>query len=139
MLSSLNRIAFFEYPCESHIECYPLSIELNPGVYSIQCFGASGGDTSEGKGGHGAYVGGVLNLLRKKTLYLYIGAEGHLDLGKPSYNGGGHGHLEIFEKSKYRGASGGGATLISLGFSFKCHLNLDINIIKLFVMILINS
>ena len=112
MLNSINRIAFFEYPCESHIECHPLSIELNPGIYSIQCFGASGGDTSEGKGGYGAYVGGILKLLRKKTLYLYIGAEGHLDLGKPSYNGGGRGHLEMNEK--YKGASGGGATDIRL-------------------------
>ena len=100
------------YPCESHVFCHSKSVLLHPGTYLIQCFGASGGDSGEGIGGYGAYVAGLINIKKAITVYLYIGAEGHLELGNTSYNGGGRAHLNPSTESQ--GASGGGSTDIRL-------------------------
>ena len=92
--------------------CYPISIKLLPGTYKFQCYGASGGDSGNGVGGYGAYVAGKITLKKETDFFLYIGAEGHTNLGKRSYNGGGRGHL--LESKESRGASGGGGTDIRL-------------------------
>ena len=113
MVNQLNPTKYFEYPCSSHINCYPLSITLQKGKYLIQCYGASGGDSARGRGGYGAFVSGVIQLYEDKTLYLYIGAEGHLELGKTSYNRGGRGNLYKSEENS-QGASGGGGTDVRL-------------------------
>ena len=112
-ISKYNPTKIFEYPCESHVNCYPHYIELSPGAYFIQCYGASGGDSGNAKGGYGAYVSGLLHLKEKKAFHIYIGAEGHLDLGKTSYNGGGRGHSNK-NIANSKGASGGGGTDIRL-------------------------
>ena len=112
-ISKYDPTKIFEYPCESHVSCYPLYIELSPGAYFIQCYGASGGDSGNAKGGYGAYVSGLLHLKEKKTFHIYIGAEGHLDIGKTSYNGGGRGQSGT-NNEKSKGASGGGCTDIRL-------------------------
>ena len=113
MFIKAQETVVFNYPCESKINCYPLSVELSPGNYFIQCYGASGGDSGRGKGGYGAYASGMLQLSNPKTLYIFIGAEGHLELGQRSYNGGGRGTLQISEAGS-QGASGGGGTDIRL-------------------------
>ena len=110
MFSKLQQTIVFNYPCDSKVNCYPLPAELSPGHYFIQCYGASGGDSGNAKGGYGAYVSGILKLSKPMVFYLFIGAEGHLELGKRSYNGGGRGTLrESVDNSQ--GASGGGTDI----------------------------
>ena len=112
MQKNNNPTFNFDYPCESHVDCYPISLALNPGTYKFQCYGASGGDSGNGKGGFGAYVAGKITLIKNTQLFLYIGAEGHTELGKTSFNGGGRAH--IIDSTESRGASGGGGTDIRL-------------------------
>jgi hypothetical protein len=102
----------FLYPCGSNkISCYPIEVILPAGAYRFECYGASGGTSGNGIGGHGAYVSGNIKLNTQKRMFLFIGAQGHATVGKPSFNGGGRGHLNSRSES---GASGGGSTDIRL-------------------------
>ena len=112
MVHILKTTKVFNYPCISHVNCYPLSVKLSRGTYLIQCFGASGGDSTLGKGGFGAFVSGITKLNETKTFFLFIGAEGHLEHQQTTYNGGGRSSLKLRDEG--RAASGGGSTDIRL-------------------------
>ena len=88
------------------------TLVLPKGVYIVECWGASGGSTSNGAGGKGAYKGGVLPLTQSSTtLYLYVGGAGtassELGVQAGGWNGGGAGGY-------YYGGSGGGASDIRI-------------------------
>ena len=100
-----NRVYLFEYPCVSNVDCSPYEIDLDIGIYKIECWGASGGNDLFNAGySKGAYVSGVLSLKEAKKMYLYIGGQGtnatdDVTFSDGGYNGGGGGGT---------GASGGG-------------------------------
>ena len=85
----------FQYPCTSSSDCHPFEITFSPGLYFLECWGASGATHFEqGKvasGGYGGYSSGVYLSSRTKTLYLYLGgtenrSEDDPVLSKGSYN-----------------------------------------------------
>ena len=96
-----THIYNFDYPCISITECTSYEVIFSPGIYKIECWGASGGDGSE-PGGNGAFVSGIIQLKFRKKLYFFIGANGK-DNYVNAFNGGGAG-------TKPYGRSGGGAT-----------------------------
>ena len=115
----------FNYPCQSTVDCTPYEVYFSPGYYSIEMWGASGGnariqnkpDMREDSGGHGAYVAGKLLLSGTYKFYLYLGGKGEdqvsvekdiMSLG--GYNGGGNGGVNLNESNPESGAGGGGAT-----------------------------
>ena len=121
-----NSTSFsFEFPCESTTSCTPYEIYFSPGYYSIELWGASGGNAREqntdemraDSGGHGAFVSGQLLLSGTYKFYLYIGGKGEdqssieedvMSLG--GFNGGGNGGVNYNESYPESGAGGGGAT-----------------------------
>ena len=105
----------FEYDCTNKSVCNPYHVFLKAGVYQFECWGASGSDleSSPGnfaRGGKGAYVSGVIKLVKDQSVFLYIGAAGSYDKynsdGASSYNGGG--------ASSNWASGGGGATDVRL-------------------------
>ena len=117
----------FEYPCSSTTECQPIPVDLLPGRYFIECYGAQGGTGLSDsdklcQGGRGAYASGMLNLRDKTTFYLYIGGQGQdgiddfhqISLG--GWNGGGNGGADLGWNGDIPDSpgAGGGATDIRL-------------------------
>lgn len=83
-----------------------VSIELPPGRYKLECWGAQGGYRSSSTyGGKGGYSNGVLSILDKTVLYLYTGGSGNTGGKSGGFNGGGR-------RASYNG--GGGASDIRL-------------------------
>ena len=78
------------------------------GTYTIECWGASGGDGDPSRavcyGGRGGYVKGSINLSKDDVLYIYIGNQGTRGSDTP-FNGGG-----LSEHTWYPSSDGGGAT-----------------------------
>ena len=107
----LNVRNTYTYQCESHSFCYSQKVILSPGKYLIECYGASGGITTNAIGGSGAIVSGIISLNRNLALYLFIGAEGVNKTNSIAYNGGGRSCLV---DSVYYCTSGGGSTDIRL-------------------------
>ena len=58
------------------------SIELSPGKYKLEVWGAEGGgrrlsgNSASGLGGYGGYSTGILTLKTKTTLLIYVGGYG---------------------------------------------------------------
>jgi len=83
------------------------SVELSAGNYSVEAWGASGGDSSydentpwhylglKGSGGKGAYVSATLSLSETTTVYIYIGGAGITGFSKYSSGGTGGGASDI--------------------------------------------
>lgn len=86
-------------------------VTLGKGRYSLEVWGAKGGNASS-DGGDGGYSVGTITLNTLTTLYVCCGAAGSLSAASGgSYNGGGQG----FGEGLLGGAaSGGGATHIAL-------------------------
>ena len=103
------------------------SIELLPGVYQLECWGAQGGQGNDnayantswyyGKGG---YSTGTIKIKTKTILYICVGGRGISYSGYPAIpanslvNGGYNGGGNTFRDSYEFGGSGGGATHIAL-------------------------
>ena len=101
---SLNnkQVYTFNYPCETdYSECFPYEINFSPGIYFLECWGASGSSITDEEttveGGTGGYSSGIFILQRRKTVYLYIGGSSNLTIIDPevyttplknSFNGG---------------------------------------------------
>ena len=78
------------------------------GTYKIECWGASGGGATIGKG-CGGYVSGIITLTKDQVLYVYTGQQGIRADNHSStymYNGGGYTNLQ----GTHCGPCGGGAT-----------------------------
>ena len=96
-------------------------IDLAPGIYKIECWGASGGLSSKTVGGYGAYTSGVIYLYQHTTLYAVLGEQGQysnaIEITYPrTFNGGGSGGCHQ-PTSDYGAGSGGGSTDIRLNYS----------------------
>ena len=74
-------------------------IELVPGTYKLQCWGAQGGEnpaystygiTSQ-YGGKGGYSEGILTLTSPTTLYIFVGGQPSTSSTNGGWNGGGGG------------------------------------------------
>ena len=94
-------------------ECY--------GTYSLEAWGAQGGNVTSYVGGKGGYATGNKILNYDDKLYIYVGgkgitttsysgAAGSSALKNGGYNGGGSGNVANCNGSIRYGASGGGAT-----------------------------
>lgn len=97
------------------------SVELPPGKYKLQCWGAQGGTSygsSSGVGSKGGYSEGVLTLAETTTLYVFVGGKGSRGSSTTLVNGGWNGGGASVGKSSYTSngagtsypACGGGAT-----------------------------
>lgn len=75
-------------------------IELLPGKYKIECYGAQGQSFFNGIGGKGGYAQGILTVYDKETLYICVGGWGQ-NADNGGYNGG------------EGGQPGGGATHVA--------------------------
>ena len=76
------------------------SIELLPGKYKLEVWGAEGGgrrlsgNSASGLGGLGGYATGILTLRKKTRLYIYVGGHGLSStsgIASGGWNGGGSG------------------------------------------------
>lgn len=81
----------------------PVELELTPGVYKFECYGAQGGGGETYQGGFGGISIGVFKTLENITLYAYVG--GTTSNAAGGWNGGGSGQVPF---------GGGGASDISL-------------------------
>ena len=89
------------------------SINLNPGTYKFEVWGAQG-DCSTG-GGKGGYTAGTITFDKQVDAYIYIGGKGEELTG--GWNGGGMGgEGSLFEGNLCdNGCGGGGSTDIRIG------------------------
>ena len=91
------------------------SIELTPGRYKLEVWGAQGGETIYDKynwlGGKGGYSCGIINISSKTIVKVYVGGKGK-DANKTGaiggYNGGGSGSENT--RFEFLGSAGGGAS-----------------------------
>lgn len=108
------------------------SITLQPDTYTIEAWGAQGGDWDETNknedpdpnavlGGNGGYVKGKLTITTPTTLYINVGGQGSKGTGSGTagYNGGGSVEMQgiITDENGdiiISAAGGGGATTIAL-------------------------
>lgn len=94
------------------------SITLQPGTYTIEAWGASGGGTAS-MIGQGGYTKGTVYIDKTTTLYVHVGQEGVRQTsgaGAPAtYNGGGDGGRTYMpNQTVHLGGSGGGASDVRL-------------------------
>ena len=92
---SVGDVFLYQY---SDIESYPIELELPPGKYFFELWGAQSW-TPGWAGGFGGYVAGTISIHNKRKFYLTVGS-------KNGFNGGG--------SSYFTTAYGGGATDIRL-------------------------
>lgn len=103
------------------------SIELLPGIYQLECWGAQGGQGNDNayantswNYGKGGYSTGIIKIKTKTILYICVGGRGISYSGYPAIsanslvNGGYNGGGNTFRDSYEFGGSGGGATHIAL-------------------------
>ena len=99
----------------------PESLDLPPGDYQIECWGASGADVAKAIGGKGGYVHGILKLGTKANIVITVGSIGGLrnstDPDIYGYNGGGCTSASNGKTLYY----GGGASDIRIGGSDVFH------------------
>lgn len=98
------------------------SITLPKGIYTLECWGAQGGNGCTGnsyKGGAGGYSKGTLTLAKTETLYIYVGgqgvsaaASGNGNIREGGFNGGGSGR--DWGSTGHGGGGGGGASDIRI-------------------------
>ena len=112
-----NGTFIYQYPCENSTTCSSLEVTLHVGLWKIECWGASGGDSFNRVnnhvflGGRGGYSSGLLRIESPTKLFINIGGQGISNKTsnkvtvEGGYNGGGKGYTGV-----YTGASGGGAT-----------------------------
>ena len=91
-------------------------ITLFPGLYKIECYGASGGggngSNSSTYAGYGGYTSGKIKIKEELDIYMYIGGAGeHAVVCKGGWNGGGSA-----DNVRSSSGSGGGATDIRLEY-----------------------
>lgn len=97
------------------------SVTLEPGVYKLEAWGASGGGNVAGMVGEGGYTSGTVTLNKTTTLYVYVGQAGNRNISssnapEATFNGGGDGGRAYMSHNInandywHLGGSGGGAT-----------------------------
>ena len=88
----------------------PQSVELQPGTYEIEVWGADGGNAKHGTGGKGGYSKGTITVTSPTTYYVYVGGKGNTAPanGNGGWNGGGV--ITGTFSSGNDGGTGGGGT-----------------------------
>ena len=97
----------FDFQCPETFSCSPIEVLFPPGIYLFELWGASGANSTYNgmfnEGGKGGYSRGVLSLINKTKLFLFIGGTGKWGVDiNGGWNGGGN--------STKCGGSGGGST-----------------------------
>lgn len=93
------------------VKCSPYTLSLDPGIYVLEVWGASGG-SYKANGGLGGYSKGTLILNETTEVFVHVGSLGSdtiIGIGGQGCNGGGYGYSS-------NGRSGGGATDIRLKY-----------------------
>lgn len=107
------------FECASPPNCPVQSIEINPGKYFIELWGAQGGNSSNSLGGKGAYSSGKVKFKTKSTIFYLIGEAGFpitsAGLQRTTVGNGGGGTSNAASLSAY---SGGGMTYVSIDSEF---------------------
>lgn len=89
----------------------PYTVDILPGDYTFECWGAQGGSYSGGVPGKGGYVKGDLSLPALLEMNLYVGGAGGAGAAG-GWNGGGAGVTDGNNTPSY---AGGGASDIRVG------------------------
>jgi len=111
-----STVCLFKYPCSSSTICTPYKVELYPGEYILEVWGAEGGNLGSISGKGGYSIGGY-SIRNNQIVYLYIGGKGQTrgEGGNMcisgGYNGGGLSCSERFH------TSGGGGTDVRLSLN----------------------
>jgi hypothetical protein len=93
----------------SYTVCGAEELILDPGIYELEVWGASGGAYFNVGRGLGGYARGTITLNEKTKVYVHVGSQGsdsNTGSGSQGCNGGGY--------ANYNGGSGGGSTDIRL-------------------------
>lgn len=97
----------------------PQTVQLQPGIYKLECWGAQGGTYSSYRGGAGGYSSGIINITEPTTLYINVGGQPQPNTSNGSsqggFNGGGNGCCRYYNGVYTYGQGGGGATDIRIG------------------------
>ncbi len=111
VLTALSATAYSQATYSLYYTGAAQTLTLQPGTFSIQCWGGDGYTQTAGYNGRGGYSSGILNLTSTTVVYIYVGGVG----GYPStgvtantwsFNGGGIGYPA--SNSLY--GNGGGAS-----------------------------
>ena|GEM_PF-2176814 len=92
----------------------PQPVELQPGTYEIEVWGADGGNAKHGSGGKGGYSKGTINVTAPTTYYVYVGGKGGTSTGPGTAAGGWNGGGVItgtFSAGNDGGTGGGGTDI----------------------------
>lgn len=105
------------YPCQNKSVCAPYRVDVRPGEYQVELWGASGGDAVSNtgvyrRGGLAGYVKAKINIEHSLSLYFFVGSRGYSD-SSAAYNGGGLGPTADVNIDGV-GAGGGGSTDVRL-------------------------
>jgi len=96
-------------------------IELTPGTYKLEVWGAQGGSyNATYVGGKGGYSYGTLTLTEATPAYIYVGGQPETNTNnrvvvKGGFNGGGNGYNRYYGDVYTYGQGGGGASDIRIG------------------------
>lgn len=86
------------------------SVNLTPGSYHLELWGADGGDGNNGTGGKGGYTAGTLTVTTPTTYYIYVGGKGSTASSSTPGGWNGGGSCLGTHTSGYNGGTGGGGT-----------------------------
>lgn len=114
----------FPYPCESLNDCTGYKIDLQPGNYMFEVYGAQGGSFRQNEGGAGGHSIANVQIPSMTSIYLFVGAQGSFGNSNSKYiyggggysssgNGGGATDFRLNQtnlKSRFLIAGGGGGT-----------------------------
>jgi hypothetical protein len=109
----------FSYNCASNSSCSAYEINIAPGVYLLEVWGAKGGDgffsNFHRPGGAGGYSRGIINIKQTRTMFVTIGGSGSSIINAVAVDGGNNGGGNNSDsRTDYYKSSGGGATDIRL-------------------------
>ena len=96
-------------------------VQLPPGRYKLEVWGAQGGSYSSYYGGAGGYSVGTITFTADTLLYIYVGGQPATNGSKYNrvviggFNGGGNGYNRYYDEIYTYGQGGGGGTDIRIG------------------------
>lgn len=115
---TIDEVVNFDYATNDQGNGIEQHVDVLPGQYKLECWGAQGGNSTSQRGGYGGYSTGTYEALEKSTLYINVGGTGEncrttSGYGYGGYNGGGNSTADGAAANNYGIASGGGATHIA--------------------------
>jgi hypothetical protein len=86
------------------------SVTLPPGTYTLECWGANGGNAKNGTGGTGGYSTGQITVATATTYYIYVGGKGVTTNTSTAGGWNGGGAMNGTHSTGNDGGTGGGGT-----------------------------